>query len=77
MSTDSNSHHVVHNPNGGWDLKRGGGEQASEHFATKEEAVEAGRLVSQNQKTEFFVHGLDGQIQTKDSHGGDSPHKKG
>lgn len=29
------THHVVHNPNGGWDIKRGGGQRASAHADTK------------------------------------------
>lgn len=29
------THHVVHNPNGGWDVKRGGGQRASAHADTK------------------------------------------
>lgn len=70
------SHHVVHNLSGGWDVKRGSGEQASLHFDTKTEAVTAGRKVSQHQETEFFIHGKDGRIQTKDSHGKDSKSPK-
>lgn len=33
-----NTHHVVHNPNGGWDVKRGGTKKASAHANTKAEA---------------------------------------
>lgn len=28
------THHVVHNPQGGWDVKRGGAERASSHHDT-------------------------------------------
>ena len=65
------THHVVHNPNGGWDVKRGGAHRSSGHYSTKEQAVNAGRQISRNQGTEFDIHGLDGRIQTADSHGGD------
>lgn len=65
------THHVVPNPNGGWDLKRGGGERASGHFDTKREAVTEGREVSRNQKTELRIHNRDGRIGQSDSHGGD------
>ena len=65
------THHVVHNPNGGWDVKRGGAERSSGHFETKKEAVNAGRIISQNQKTEFLIHGKNGKIQSSDSHGND------
>ena len=64
-------HHVVPNPNGGWDVKRGGGERASVHTDTKAEAVKVGREISQNQGSEFIIHGLDGKIQRSDSHGND------
>ena len=63
--------HVVHNPKGGWDVKRGGGQRAVRHFETKQPAVDFGRNVSRNQRTEFLVHGANGQIQTKNSHGND------
>ena len=66
-----NSHHIVHNSNGGWDVKRGGAQRASGHYATKQQAIQAGRVISQNQGTEFVVHGLNGRIQSCDSHGGD------
>ena len=65
------THHVVHNSNGGWDVKRGGSERSSGHFETKKDAVNAGRIISQNQKTEFVIHGLNGKIQSSDSHGND------
>lgn len=65
------THHVVPNPNGGWDVKRGGGERASGHFDTKREAIDQGRVVSRNQGTEFRIHNLDGRIAQSDSHGHD------
>jgi hypothetical protein len=65
------THHVVPNPDGGWDVKRGGAEKASKHFDRKEDAVDYGRKVSQKQGTEFLIHGKDGKIQKSDSHGGD------
>ena len=71
------THHVVHNPNGGWDVKVGGGERAIKHFETKQPAVDFGRGVSQNQGSEFFIHGSDGRIQSRDSHGNDPFPPKG
>jgi len=65
------THHVVPNPNGGWDVKRGGGTKAIVHTRTKAEAEQAGRDISRNQKTEFIIHGLNGRIQRADSHGND------
>lgn len=65
------SHHVVPDPDGGWNLKKGGASRASKHFETKADAVKHGRQVSKNQRSEFVVHKRDGTIQRKDSHGND------
>jgi len=65
------THHVVHNPQGGWDVKRGGAERASSHHDTKQEAIDQGRDVSRNQGTELRIHNLNGKIGRSDSHGGD------
>ena len=73
----NDSHHVVHNPDGRWDVKRSGASRASGHFDTKKDAVDAARQVSRNQHTELFIHGIDGQIQRRDSHGNDPHPPKG
>ena len=67
----NNQHHVVPNPKGGWDVQRSGSQRSSGHFNTKNDAVDRGREISQNQKTEFVIHGRDGKIQRSDSHGND------
>lgn len=64
-------HHVVPNPNGGWDVKRNGAGRASAHTDTKQEAIDRGRVISRNQDTEFIVHNKDGRISGSDSHGND------
>ncbi|MDD3831778.1 MAG: DUF2188 domain-containing protein [Clostridia bacterium] len=71
------THHIVPNPDGGWDIKRGGGKRASKHTDTKEEAVKIGRQISKNQETEFLIHGKNGKIQVSNSHGNDSKSSKG
>lgn len=65
------THHVLPNPGGGWDVKKGGSGRASKHFPTKKEAEKWGREVSKNQGTELVIHGKDGKIQRSDSHGND------
>lgn len=77
MSKILNLHHVVPNPNGGWDVKRAGASRASSHHETKRDAVDRGREISQNQGTEFRVHNRDGQIANSDSHGRDPYPPKG
>lgn len=71
------THHVVPNSGGGWDVKRGGSERASGHFETKQEAVQHGRAISRNQQTELRIHNRDGRIAQSDSHGGDPNPPKG
>ncbi|HQJ33086.1 MAG TPA: DUF2188 domain-containing protein [Anaerolineaceae bacterium] len=66
-----NEHHVLHNPNGGWDVKRNDSHRVSVHTETKASAVKKGRQISHNQGTELIVHGIDGKIQNSDSHGND------
>lgn len=65
------THHVVPNANGGWDVKKGGGQRSIKHFDRKQDAVDFGRNVSRNQSSEFIIHKQDGTIQNADSHGGD------
>ncbi len=72
MPKGPKTHHVVPNPNGGWDVKRGGAERASLHTETKQEAIDRGREISRNQSTEFRIHNKDGRIASSDSHGNDS-----
>jgi hypothetical protein len=71
------SHHVVPNPNGGWDVRLGGSERASIHREIKQDAIDEGRKISQNQGTELVIHNEDGKIAQKDSHGNDPRNVKG
>ena len=71
------SHHIVPNPDGGWDVKRSGSDRASGHYDRKVDAESAGREISRNQGTELTIHGKDGKIQRKDSHGNDPFPPKG
>lgn len=64
-------HHIVPNPEGGWDIKRNGAQRSSGHFDTKKETVDRGRQISQNQNSELIIHNLDRKISNSDSHGND------
>ena len=64
-------HHVVKNPDSGWDVKRNGADRVSVHTDTKQEAIRRGREISRNQKTELVIHNSDGKISNSDSHGND------
>jgi hypothetical protein len=74
---EAGTHHVVPNPNGGWDVRRGGADRASGHFDTKAEAIDRGREMSRNAGTEFKIHNRDGRIAQSDSHGNDPRDIKG
>ena len=72
-----NEHHIVPNKQGGWDIQRASSEKSFKHCETKQEAIDIGRKISQNQKTEFVIHNKDGKISQKDSHGNDSRKSEG
>jgi len=70
-------HHVVPNQQGGWDVKKDHASRASKHFEAKKEAIDWGRGVSQNQRSEFIIHNKDGKISGAGSHGNDPFPPKG
>jgi uncharacterized protein YdaT len=63
-------YHVVPN-RGGWNVKREGADRASGHFERKSEAMERGRDLARNNRTELVEHGRNGQIPDSDSYGND------
>ncbi|EOE6415239.1 DUF2188 domain-containing protein [Enterococcus hirae] len=69
--------HVVPNSNGGWNVKGAGNSKATAYTNTKSEAVKIAREISKNQGSELFIHGRDGKIQSRDSHGNDPHPPKG
>lgn len=72
-----NEHHVVPNSNGGWDVVKPGAQRVSVHTDTKQDAIDQGRRISQNQGTEFIIHNKNGRISGADSHGNDPFPPKG
>ena len=75
MTTKRNQHVV---PNGQeWAVRGAGAACATEILPTKAEAVSRAREISRNQGTELFIHGRDGKIQSRDSHGRDPFPPKG
>ena len=55
----------------GWGVKGAGNSKFTAITDTKQEAIDIGREIAKNQKTELFIHGLNGQIQDRDSYGND------
>ena len=65
------------NSGGGWDVRREGAERASGHFERKSDAMERGRELARDRKSELVEHGKDGRIQDSDSYGRDpNPHDR-
>ena len=54
-----------------WAVERGGGGGAIQTFSTQAEAIEFGRDQARNDEVELVIHGADGAIRAKDSHGND------
>ena len=62
--------HTVPNKDGkGW-VNKYGGDEVSRH-RTKENAVDRGRDIARQHKTEHNIHNKDGQIGRKNSYGND------
>ncbi len=64
-----NQHVVPHED--GWAVRGEGNSKVTTTKSTKQEAVEIGREIAQNQRGELVIHGKDGKIQDRDSYGND------
>ena len=73
--TKRNQHVVPHE--GGWAVRGAGSQHASSVHRTQRDAIDAGRDIARNQRTELFIHGRDGRIRERDSHGNDPFPPKG
>ena len=69
--------HVVPNPNGGWMVKGEGNSKATAVTDTQAEAIDIARKIAKNQGSELVIHGRNGKIREKDSHGHDPYPPKG
>ncbi|ACL02071.1 conserved hypothetical protein [Desulfatibacillum aliphaticivorans] len=65
---NSKSQHIVKNPSGGWAVKRSGSSRVTKVYLNKKEAIERGRAIAKNQKSELYIHGVDGKVLEKDSY---------
>ncbi len=57
--------------NGGWQVKGAGNRRATKKFNTQKEAIDFGRKISQNKKSELFIHKRNGEIRERNSYGND------
>ncbi len=70
-----NQHIVPHDD--GWAVRGAGSQRATSLHRTQQEAIDTAREIARNQGTELFVHGRDGRIRERDSHGNDPFPPKG
>lgn len=75
MSKGKNQH-VVKHPDG-WAVKGSGNSKATKVTRTQNEAIGVARDISKNQSSELLIHGRNGRIRKKDSHGNDPSNIKG
>lgn len=68
--------HVVRHGDG-WAAKKEGGKRASVVAVTQGEVIDAARRIARRERTELVIHGRDGKIRDKDSHGRDPYPPKG
>ena len=64
-----NQHVVTHN--GEWAVRGEGNSRVTSQHETQAEAIAAARQIAQNQQSELLIHGRNGQIRERDSHGHD------
>ncbi len=69
MSKKGNQHVTPH-PDG-WAVRREGSIRPSSIHPAQRDAVDKAREISRNQGTELLIHGRNGQIRERDSHGHD------
>ena len=68
--------HVVPHPEG-WAVRGENTQKPSSVHQTQAEAIDRGRDISRNQNSELLIHGRDGRIRARDSHGRDPYPPKG
>ena len=54
-----------------WAIRGEGNSRVTSVFENKSEALQRGRSMASNQRSELVIHGRDGRIQDKDSFGRD------
>jgi hypothetical protein len=73
--TKKNQHVVPHGDD--WAVKGAGNSKATSVHSTQQEAIDRGRSIAQNQKSELLIHGENGRIREKNSYGNDPYPPKG
>lgn len=74
--TEKRNQHVVPHPDG-WAIKPAGADKPTAVLPRQSDAIDRARATTQRQGTELFIHGRNGQIRERDSHGKDDFPPKG
>lgn len=69
--------HVTRHKNGGWQVKGAGDSKVTSKHDTQKQAIDAAKVIAENQGKEVIIHRKNGQIRTKDSYGNDPYPPKG
>jgi len=64
-----NQHVVTHDD--GWAIRGEGNKKVTKVADTQKEAIQIAREISRNQHSELIIHGRNGRIRERDSHGND------
>ena len=64
-------------PDGGWQVRREGNEQATERFDTQDEAWERAKELARGTKGEAYLQSEDGTIRERNTYGHDPVRTKG
>ncbi len=64
-----NQHIVPHGDK--WAVRGEGNERPSSVHDTQRQAIDVGREIARNQRSELFIHGENGKIRERDSYGND------
>lgn len=62
---------------GKWGIRGEGNTRLTALYDRQSDAISAARQISMNQHSELFIHGTDGKIRERDSHGNDPFPPKG
>ena len=60
-----------------WAVRGAGNSKITRITSTQKEAIDIARTISRNQGSELFIHGKNGRIRERDSHGNDPFPPKG
>lgn len=61
--------HVVQRPDGTWAVLGEGNERDTSRHDTQRDAIDRAKEIAENQSGDAIIHGRDGKIRERDTHG--------